>query len=86
MTSSGAEPAQGREGALRALLQIAADPEVTREYPKVSAVLATEDYEALVALAWRHQFDEDRTKFKRGLHELKASVSQRLLASLEDAK
>jgi hypothetical protein len=48
-----------------------------------TAALEPADYEQLITLAWRYQFDDDRTKFKRELHELQAHVSQRILDRLE---
>jgi hypothetical protein len=47
------------------------------------AAFEPQDYEQLVALAWRHQFDDDRTKFKRELRELQEHLSQQILDRLE---
>jgi hypothetical protein len=77
------EVGQGREDALAALNEIAATPEMTKQFGLQAAAFEPEDYEHLIALAWRYQFDDDRTKFKRDLRELQAHVSQRILDRLE---
>ena len=79
----GGEDGQGRIGALAALHEVAASSSMLSEYPTPTASFEAADYEQLVALAWRHQFDEDRTKFKRELRELQVHVSQRILDRLE---
>lgn len=77
------EPGQGREGALAALNEVAADPEIIKQFGVPAAAFQDEDYEQLIALAWRHQFDDDRTKFKRELRELQAHVTPQILDRLE---
>lgn len=73
----------GRDGALAALNEVAADREVVRQFGGAAAAFESQDYEEIIALAWRHQFDDDRTKFKRDLRALQEHVSQRLLDRLE---
>lgn len=77
------EVGQGREGALDALEEVATSPEMIKQFGIPAASFQEEDYEQLIALAWRHQFDDDRTKFKRELRELQAHVTQRILDLLE---
>jgi hypothetical protein len=77
------EPGHGREGALAALTEVAAEPEMIEQFGIPAAAFQEEDYEQLIALAWRHQFDDDRTKFKRELRELQAHVTPRILDRLE---
>lgn len=77
------EVGHGREGALAALMEVATDPEMIGQFGIPTAVFQDEDYEQLIALAWRHQFDDDRTKFKRELRELQAYATQRILDLLE---
>jgi hypothetical protein len=77
------EAGQGREGALAALNEVADDPEVIQLFGGAASAFQEEDYRQLIALAWRHQFDEDRTKFKRELRELQEHLSQRILDRLE---
>jgi hypothetical protein len=77
------EAGQGREGALAALNEVANDPHIIRLFGSAASAFQEEDYDQLIALAWRHQFDEDRTKFKRELRELQEHVSQRILDRLE---
>jgi hypothetical protein len=73
------EGGHGREGALAALREVAADPEMAKIFGIPAKAFQDEDYDLLIALAWRHQFDDDRTKFKRDLRELQAHVTQRIL-------
>ncbi len=77
------EAGQGREGALAALNEVADDPEMIEQFGIPAAAFQDEDYQQLIALAWRHQFDYDRSKFKRELRELQEHVSQRTLDWLE---
>ena len=73
------EGGHGREGALAALREVAKDPEMAKSFGIPAKAFQDEDYEMLIALAWRHQFEDDRTKFKRDLRELQAHVTQRML-------
>jgi hypothetical protein len=73
----------GRSGALEALLEVAEESDIVHDYATAHAACDREDYEALITLAWRHQFNDDRTKFKRELRELQEHVSQRILELLE---
>ena len=77
------EAGQGRKGALAALNEVANDSEMIEQFGIAAAAFQDEDYQQLIALAWRHQFDYDRTMFKRGLRELQEHVSQRILDWLE---
>jgi hypothetical protein len=77
------EAGQGREGALAALNEVATDSQMIKQFGIPAEAFQDEDYKQLIALAWRHQFDEDRTKFKRELHELQLHVTQRILDRLE---
>jgi hypothetical protein len=80
------EDGHGRAGALAALSEVATDPEIVRQFGVPAAAFQDEDYQQLIALAWRHQFDDDRSKFKRELRELQAHVTQRILDLLELGK
>ena len=73
----------GRQGALAALIEVAAGGEMRRRFGAAAAAFHEEDYEALIALAWRHQFDDDRSKFKRELNSMQEQISQRILGRLE---
>jgi hypothetical protein len=77
------EAGQGREGALAALNEVANDPEIIELFGSAASAFREEDYQQLIALAWRHQFDEDRTKFKRELRALQEHLSQHILDRLE---
>lgn len=73
----------GRTGALEALLDVAQEPDIVSDYQTVTEVFESDDYEQIIALSWRHQFNEDRSKFKREIRELQEHVSQRIIAKLE---
>ena len=72
----------GRLGALAALREVADSADRARFGMAVDSFEA-EDYEQIIGLAWRHQFEDDRSKFKRELRELQEHVSERILARLE---
>jgi hypothetical protein len=72
----------GRPGALEALREMADDAD-RRTFGIAIDSFEAEDYEQLIGLAWRYQFDDDRSKFKRELRELQEHVSERILARLE---
>lgn len=77
------EPGQGRAGALAALREVAEDDDLTQQFGVAVASFEPDDYEQIIALCWRYQFDDDRSKFKRELRELQEQVSQRILDRLE---
>lgn len=72
----------GRAGALEALREAAAEAD-RQAFGVAMNSFEAEDYDEIVALAWRYQFDDDRSKFKRELRELQEHVSARILARLE---
>ena len=72
----------GRHGALAALEEVAETAD-RAQFGIAIESFTDEDYEQIVGLAWRYQFDDDRSKFKRELRELQEHVSERILARLE---
>jgi hypothetical protein len=76
------ETGHGRPGALEALKEVADDAD-RRTFGMAIDSFEAEDYEQIIGLAWRYQFDDDRSKFKRELRELQEHVSERILARLE---
>lgn len=72
----------GREGALSALREMA-DVADRKAFGRAIDSFEPEDYDEIVRLAWRYQFDDDRSKFKREIRELQSHVSERILARLE---
>lgn len=80
------DPGHARVGALEALLDVAHQLDIDGDYRKVSAVLGMDDYEQIIALAWRHQFSDDRSKFKREIRELQEAISKRMIAKLEQSE
>lgn len=73
----------GRDGALAALNEVVADRDIVRRFGAPADAFEAEDYKQLIALAWRHQFDEDRSKFKRELREMQEHLGPRILDRLE---
>lgn len=82
MTNDQHETGHGRDGALSALREVAATAD-RKAYALAIDSFEPEDYDEIVRLAWRYQFDDDRSKFKRELRELQTHVSERILARLE---
>ncbi|MGO4359324.1 hypothetical protein AB4Y83_01355 [Terrabacter sp. RAF57] len=72
----------GRQGALLALREVA-DAADRRQFGLAIDSFEQGDYDEIVSLAWRYQFDDDRSKFRRELRELQSHVSERILARLE---
>jgi hypothetical protein len=77
------EAGHGRGGALAALREVANDADLQKQYGIAVASFEREDYEELIALAWRYQFDDDRSKFKRDIRALQEHVSEGILGRLE---
>ena len=76
----------GRAGALEALLDVAKELNVINDFPIPNTVFRPQDYEEIIAIAWRHQFNEDRSKFKKDIRELEQHVSPRILSNLEKSE
>jgi hypothetical protein len=77
---------RGRTGALEALLDVAQDLDIAGDYRTVSGSFRPDDYDQIIGLAWRHQFNDDRSRFKREIRELQEHVSQRIIARLEQSE
>ncbi|MGX1769502.1 hypothetical protein ACWIE7_14530 [Dietzia sp. NPDC055343] len=82
MSDENTEASHAREGALAALREVAATSSRSK-FGTAMDSFEEADYEEIVRLAWRYQFDEDRSKFKRELRALQEHVSGRILARLE---
>ena len=82
MVDDSDDAGHGRQGALAALQEVAEVADRTKFGMAIDSFEA-EDYEQIIRLAWRYQFDDDRSKFKRELRELQQHVSERILARLE---
>ena len=80
------DPGRGRTGALEALLDAAQRSRHCRRLPDISEGSGTKDYEQIIGLAWRHQFNDDRSQFKREIRELQEHVCQRIIARLEQSE
>lgn len=72
-----------RDGALAALREVANDQEIAEAYPAAASSFTPADHEEIVRLAWSHQFDDDRSKFKRGIQALQEHLNEPMTARLE---
>lgn len=72
----------GRVGALEALQEVANDADRSSFGIAIDS-FEPSDYQQIIDLAWRYQFDDDRSKFKREVRELQEHISQRILGRLE---
>jgi hypothetical protein len=77
------DPGHARIGALEALRDAAHEIDIDGDYRTISAGFDTEDYEQIIALAWRHQFNDDRSQFKREIRGLQEHVAERIIGTLE---
>lgn len=82
MVNDSDDGGHGRPGALEALKEVA-DNADRRTFGIAIDSFEPEDYAQIISLAWRYQFDDDRSRFKRELRELQEHVSERILARLE---
>ena len=74
---------RGMAGALKALLEVSDDPVLRNDWPAPSAVLSHADYEEIIKIAWRHQFAEDRSQFRRQIREVCDRVLPEIVAERE---
>jgi hypothetical protein len=70
--------AQGQQGALFALIEASQDLDLLKDYRLIAAAFEDDDYQTIIALAWRHQFDSERLHFKRQIRELQEHVCSRI--------
>jgi hypothetical protein len=70
--------AQGQQGALFALIEASQDLDLLKDYRLIVAAFEDDDYQAIIDLAWRHQFDSERLHFKRQIRELQEHVCSRI--------
>lgn len=72
---------QSQQGALFALIEASQDIDLLKDYRRIATAFEDDDYEALIDLAWRHQFDSERLHFKRQIRELQEHVCSRISLS-----
>jgi hypothetical protein len=73
----------GRAGALEAMLDASQEADILTDYRSIERGFDQDDYRAIIDIAWRHQFNDDRLNFKRDIRELQQHVSRRALDRLE---
>lgn len=69
------EPTQ--ESVREVLRHVALSERLREDHAEVADVLDDDDLTRIADLAWRHQFDEDRSAFKRDLGELQQYVARK---------
>lgn len=72
---------QSQQGALFALIEASQDLDLLNDYRRIAAAFEDGDYQAIIDLAWRHQFDSERLHFKRQIRELQEHVCSRVRLS-----
>jgi hypothetical protein len=78
MSEIHADVAQGQQGALIALIEVSQDRDIVNDYRTIADAFDDDDYRALIDLAWRHQFNDERLNFKRQIRELQQHVCSRI--------
>ena len=71
------EITQSQQGALFALIEVSQDLDLLKDYRLIAAAFEDGDYQTIIDLAWRHQFDSERLHFKRQIRELQEHVCSR---------
>jgi hypothetical protein len=69
---------QSQQGALFSLIEASQDLDLLKDYRIIAAAFEDGDYQAIIDLAWRHQFDSERLHFKRQIRELQEHVCSRI--------
>jgi hypothetical protein len=86
MTNDESNSGHSQQGALEAMLEARLEQGIVSDYRTIASVFADDDYKAIVDLAWRHQFNEERLNFKRDIRELQQDVGRRAVERLERSK
>lgn len=86
MTDADSEASHGKAGALAAMLEASEDADIANDYRSIAHGFDADDYQAIIDISWRHQFNDDRLDFKREVRELQQDVSRRALERMEAAK
>jgi hypothetical protein len=65
------------------LLEIAESEALKEEFSLVSDSCTSDDLKEIVDLAWRHQFEDDRSGFKKDIKKLQEHVCDRAMENSE---
>lgn len=77
------DPSQhGAESAFEAMLEVADRRDIQHDFGTVASAFRDEDLRTVVDLAWRYQFSDDRSQFKRDIRGLQEVVGMRVLGEL----
>lgn len=83
MTDDETDGGHGKAGALAAMLEASQDADIVDDYRSIARGFDPDDYQAVIDIAWRHQFNDDRLNFKRDIRELQQDVSRRALDRMQ---
>jgi hypothetical protein len=72
--SDSAEAALSLSKARAVLLEIAQDETLREDFSLISDFITPNDLQQIIELAWRHQFDDDRSEFKKAIGKLQEHV------------
>jgi hypothetical protein len=64
-----------QEGVREVIRQVARSEDIRDEHADIADILDDTALDTIADLAWRFQFDDDRTEFKKGLGALHAYVA-----------
>lgn len=65
------------DDAREVVVEVAQRTDISSEYPRMAVLCDPSVLTRVVDIAWRHQFDEDRSGFKREMRDLEAYVARR---------
>ena len=86
MTNPDSGASLGKSGALAAMIEASEDADIANDYRSIARGFDPDDYKAIIDIAWRHQFNDDRLNFKRDVRELQQDVGRRALDRMGDAQ
>jgi len=64
-----------QEDARGVVVRIASEDSFRDEHPLIGPILSQDDLRAIVDLAWRYQFLEDRLPFKKAMREIEQHIA-----------
>jgi hypothetical protein len=84
MTDTDPTAGHGQAGALDAMLSASRDADLVSDYATIATGFDEDDYKAIIDIAWRHQFNDERLNFKRDIRDLQLHVSRKVLDRFEE--
>ena len=83
MTADTSDADEAKAAAQDVFLTVAGESDLITEYPTVLRAMDDTSLRDVVTIAWRHQFDPDRSSFKREIRELEEHVAKRMAQLME---